>query len=432
MAAKSSLLPHEQRYARAISQIAQAHCTLRHPHVLLLRQLIEVAEKLHHDTGRDEAHSEDAWSLARDAVAPLLDGLCRDVFPRMLAPRISKEGRAHLIITACKRLRDTRVIMEAQNTALRRALVALTARVLGGIRIGIVDENSATICRLANVYLRVIDECAHERVSYAVEIVDTLFTGMFSTVAEAKGSERDPINLLDGFAGAVADYERNERAKSASVAPAPKKPAESKPSGKSVAKSVEGATGAKRARREKEPASDSDGDSDSDTDSDPPRSPDPKAKAKPAPLTKEKDQAPKHTLPPPGVTLRPVAKRAHTEMGQPAAEETPRPSRRADTAPVQETKGGGTRVATRQGESKAPSVVVTPSLRRQLDRAAFPASSDPVPVPTGTPASKEAVAATPKETRAAEVLTDGRGVKVRVAQRGDPLPKLACIFVIED
>ncbi len=31
-----------------------------------------------------------------------------------------------------------------------------------------------------------------------------------------------------------------------------------------------------------------------------------------------------------------------------------------------------------------------------------------------------------------EFLTDSRGIKVRVARRGDPLPKLACVFIIND
>jgi hypothetical protein len=101
--------------------------------------------------------------------------------------------------------------------------------------------------------------------------------------------------------------------------------------------------------------------------------------------------------------------------------ETPRQSRRSDTAPVPESKSGS-RVSAHKEGGKIPSVVVTPSLRRQIDREALP------PAPVTGPA-----AAAPKAGEAAvETLTDSRGIKARVVQRGEKLPKLACILIIED
>jgi hypothetical protein len=343
----------------------------------------------------------------------------------MLAPRASKEDRAHLVVKACKRLRDARVIMEAQNDPLRRALAALAARILGGAAVKIVDERAPTICRLANVYLRVIDECAHGRHYYAVEIVDTLFTGMFSTVPEAKGTERDPVDLLDGFAGAAADYERNERAKSSAPNPGAHeaKAASVTAAAAAAAAAVDTkkAKPPKRARRGKEPDSGSDSDTDSVPASRPAPGPGPVAAAASAPAKESKVTATARATGQPlavdspilsdAVTLRPTAKRAKT-AAQPA-EETRRPSRRADTTPVPESKGSRTS-ARKEGGGAAPSIVVTPSLRRQLDRKPLP------PAPT---AVTEA---------AVETLTDSRGVKARVAQKGEKLPKLACIIMIED
>lgn len=343
-------LPHEKRYLRALDQIARAHCTLREPSARALRQMIAVLPHGRHDMERDKTHPAQAWALARQALAPLVEGLCADVFPRMVKERAHKDDRAHLFVQACKRLRDARVILETPDVSLRRAVGALARRVLKGKKVTAIDEKLGAICLVANVTLRVLYECSNDNASYAVDIIEWVFGKVFDGIAEAKGVEKDPVDLLNEFSGAAADYERNARAQDLETS-------------ESLARKRAAAASKARAAPE----------SGSDTDSD--KAPPAAAAAATSPLRSKRPASPDLV----------EEARGASKCVSPAKERVSRVVK---------------------GKAVSMPAVVVPTPRRLVRRSA-----------TDKPA---------------RFVTDANGVRARVIEEGDAVPKLAVVFIIED